>query len=227
MLSLHSSSTRSSISLCNKATTPALCLCVLTLQLIELKSGETYNGHLVNVDSWMNIHLREVICTSKVRGREAGGCTTRMHPLSVHLLAPLPLTIPCDSSSSRQEQAAPRAVAIPCCQHTSSHPAPSPRASIRQQRPNNSTPSPSTTGVKHYIASITTATILLQQAARRPHTRRSRCCRAAALFTPAVVLLPQCCCCRLHAVRTATASGACRRSSSAATPSSISGYLRR
>lgn len=39
----------------------------LPVQLVELKSGETYNGHLVNVDSWMNIHLREVICTSKVR----------------------------------------------------------------------------------------------------------------------------------------------------------------
>lgn len=36
------------------------------LQLVELKNGETYNGHLVNCDSWMNIHLREVICTSKV-----------------------------------------------------------------------------------------------------------------------------------------------------------------
>jgi U6 snRNA-associated Sm-like protein LSm4 len=36
-------------------------------QLIELKSGETYNGHLVLCDTWMNIHLREVICTSKVR----------------------------------------------------------------------------------------------------------------------------------------------------------------
>eukprot|EP00775_Hariotina_reticulata_P005771 gene5771-6010_t len=33
--------------------------------LVELKTGETYNGHLVNCDSWMNIHLREVICTSK------------------------------------------------------------------------------------------------------------------------------------------------------------------
>ncbi|GMH41798.1 hypothetical protein BSKO_09708 [Bryopsis sp. KO-2023] len=33
--------------------------------LVELKNGETYNGHLVNCDSWMNIHLREVICTSK------------------------------------------------------------------------------------------------------------------------------------------------------------------
>ncbi|XWS46672.1 hypothetical protein CRYUN_Cryun14cG0087800 [Craigia yunnanensis] len=29
--------------------------------LVELKNGETYNGHLVNCDTWMNIHLREVI----------------------------------------------------------------------------------------------------------------------------------------------------------------------
>eukprot|EP01134_Creolimax_fragrantissima_P003632 CFRG3632T1 len=33
--------------------------------LVELKNGETYNGHLVSCDSWMNIILREVICTSK------------------------------------------------------------------------------------------------------------------------------------------------------------------
>ncbi|KAL0047301.1 hypothetical protein WJX82_000237 [Trebouxia sp. C0006] len=33
--------------------------------LVELKSGETYNGHMVQCDSWMNVHLREVICTSK------------------------------------------------------------------------------------------------------------------------------------------------------------------
>lgn len=33
--------------------------------LVELKNGETYNGHLVNCDSWMNINLRDVICTSK------------------------------------------------------------------------------------------------------------------------------------------------------------------
>ena len=39
--------------------------------VIELKNGnlvitigETYNGHLVNCDSWMNIILTEVICTS-------------------------------------------------------------------------------------------------------------------------------------------------------------------
>jgi len=33
--------------------------------LVELKNGETYNGHLVSCDSWMNINLREVICTSR------------------------------------------------------------------------------------------------------------------------------------------------------------------
>jgi len=33
--------------------------------LVELKNGETYNGHLVNCDAWMNIHLRDVICTSR------------------------------------------------------------------------------------------------------------------------------------------------------------------
>lgn len=36
------------------------------LKLVELKNGETYNGHLVSCDSWMNINLRDVICTSKV-----------------------------------------------------------------------------------------------------------------------------------------------------------------
>lgn len=39
---------------------------------MELKNGETYNGHLVNCDTWMNIHLREVICTSKV-------CSSLLH----------------------------------------------------------------------------------------------------------------------------------------------------
>ena len=28
--------------------------------LVELKNGDTYNGRLVNCDSWMNINLREV-----------------------------------------------------------------------------------------------------------------------------------------------------------------------
>ena len=26
--------------------------------LVELKNGETYNGHLVNCDNWMNLQLR-------------------------------------------------------------------------------------------------------------------------------------------------------------------------
>ncbi|CAI4224626.1 unnamed protein product [Auanema sp. JU1783] len=33
--------------------------------LVELKNGETYNGHLQSCDSWMNIHLRDVIFTTK------------------------------------------------------------------------------------------------------------------------------------------------------------------
>lgn len=32
--------------------------------LIELKNGETYNGTLVSCDNWMNINLKDVICTS-------------------------------------------------------------------------------------------------------------------------------------------------------------------
>ena len=39
---------------------------LLFTQLVELKNGETYNGHLVSCDNWMNINLREVICTSRV-----------------------------------------------------------------------------------------------------------------------------------------------------------------
>ncbi|KAF9935382.1 hypothetical protein FBU30_003172, partial [Linnemannia zychae] len=34
------------------------------LALVELKNGETFNGHLVNCDNWMNLTLREVIQTS-------------------------------------------------------------------------------------------------------------------------------------------------------------------
>ncbi|KDD73407.1 hypothetical protein H632_c2208p0 [Helicosporidium sp. ATCC 50920] len=40
-------------------------VCSVSMDLVELKSGETYNGHLVQIDTWMNTHLREVICTSK------------------------------------------------------------------------------------------------------------------------------------------------------------------
>ena len=32
--------------------------------LVELKNGETLNGHLVSCDNWMNLLLREVVQTS-------------------------------------------------------------------------------------------------------------------------------------------------------------------
>jgi hypothetical protein len=32
---------------------------------VELKNGDTYNGHLVGVDNFMNVSLRDVVCTSK------------------------------------------------------------------------------------------------------------------------------------------------------------------
>ncbi|PNI50495.1 LSM4 isoform 5 [Pan troglodytes] len=41
--------------------------------LVELKNGETYNGHLVSCDNWMNINLREVICTSRVGAAPTNG----------------------------------------------------------------------------------------------------------------------------------------------------------
>ncbi|KAK9379161.1 uncharacterized protein V2V93DRAFT_374160 [Kockiozyma suomiensis] len=32
--------------------------------LVELKSGETLNGHLINCDAWMNLTLKEVVQTN-------------------------------------------------------------------------------------------------------------------------------------------------------------------
>ena len=32
---------------------------------LELKNGASYNGHLVGVDGWMNVHIKDVIITSK------------------------------------------------------------------------------------------------------------------------------------------------------------------
>ena len=49
------------------------------VQLVELKNGETYNGHMVQCDSWMNVHLREVICTSKVVLAGFPMCCTHTH----------------------------------------------------------------------------------------------------------------------------------------------------
>lgn len=35
--------------------------------LVEMKNGDTYNGRLVNCNVFMNLLLKDVICTSKVR----------------------------------------------------------------------------------------------------------------------------------------------------------------
>lgn len=34
--------------------------------LVELKNGDTYNGRLVNCNMFMNLLLKEVVCTSRV-----------------------------------------------------------------------------------------------------------------------------------------------------------------
>lgn len=34
--------------------------------MLELKSGDTYNGKLKGVDAFMNVNLGDCICTSKV-----------------------------------------------------------------------------------------------------------------------------------------------------------------
>ena len=39
--------------------------------MVELKNGETYNGVLAGCDAWMNVHLREAICTSRDGARFA------------------------------------------------------------------------------------------------------------------------------------------------------------
>jgi U6 snRNA-associated Sm-like protein LSm4 len=33
--------------------------------LVELKNGEAYSGVLANCDNWMNLHLKDVVLTSK------------------------------------------------------------------------------------------------------------------------------------------------------------------
>ena len=51
--------------------------------LVELKNGDTYNGHLVNCDSWMNLNLKEVICTSRV---ELIICFLFIYFISYHII---------------------------------------------------------------------------------------------------------------------------------------------
>ena len=60
--------------------------------LVELKNGETYNGHLVSCDTWMNVHLREVICTSKDGDRfwRMANCYVRGNTIK-YILGPVEL----------------------------------------------------------------------------------------------------------------------------------------
>ena len=66
--------------------------------LVELKNGETLNGHLVNCDNWMNLTLKEVVQTSPegdrffrlpevyVRGNNVGLILTLLPPFPEDLL---------------------------------------------------------------------------------------------------------------------------------------------
>lgn len=67
--------------------------------LVELKNGETLNGHLVTCDNFMNLILREVVQTSPegdrffrlpevyIRGNNVSTlASSRLAPLSSHIL---------------------------------------------------------------------------------------------------------------------------------------------
>ncbi|OQU98172.1 LSM domain-containing protein [Cladophialophora immunda] len=45
--------------------------------LVELKNGETLNGHLVNCDTWMNLTLKEVETISNTSGSLKKSSTLR------------------------------------------------------------------------------------------------------------------------------------------------------
>jgi small nuclear ribonucleoprotein (snRNP)-like protein len=47
----------------------------MQMQLVELKNGESYNGYLESCDNYMNINLRDVTLTSRVRRRPVGNGT--------------------------------------------------------------------------------------------------------------------------------------------------------
>ena len=69
-------------------------------QLVELKNGETFNGHLVNCDNFMNITLREVYQTSaegdrfwKVKECYIRGSTVGLTTFPLTLLGDTVLTV--------------------------------------------------------------------------------------------------------------------------------------
>lgn len=97
-------------------------------QLVELKGGETFNGHLVSCDSFMNIILREVYQTSaegdrywKLKECYIRGSTVSYFPIytctpAFDLLCTTVTGIPLSAPSSRRLQALtrPRFLTILC-----------------------------------------------------------------------------------------------------------------
>ena len=62
--------------------------------LVELKNGETLNGHLANCDNWMNLILREVVQTSPEGDKFFKLPEVYVRGNNVGLLSPLPLPPP-------------------------------------------------------------------------------------------------------------------------------------
>jgi U6 snRNA-associated Sm-like protein LSm4 len=73
---------------------------------VELKGGDTYNGRLVSCDAFMNMNLREVICTSKDGDRfwKLEGCYIRGSAIKYLRLLPAVL-----EKAAEEEQAESRA----------------------------------------------------------------------------------------------------------------------
>ena len=62
--------------------------------LVELKNGETLNGHLANCDNWMNLILREVVQTSPEGDKFFKLPEVYVRGNNVGLPSPLPLSPP-------------------------------------------------------------------------------------------------------------------------------------
>lgn len=83
-------------------------LLLCALQLVELKSGETYNGVLVNVDHWMNLNLTKVTCTSregdkfwKMTGIYIKGSTIKYMSIPEEVLAITPDELPLEKDEKK------------------------------------------------------------------------------------------------------------------------------
>lgn len=53
---------------------------LIALQMVELKSGETYSGMLTGCDGFMNLKLRDSVRTSRVRTASEGALRWRAAP---------------------------------------------------------------------------------------------------------------------------------------------------